>query len=81
MKNTESFGQAVKSNRIARGLTQEELAEICGLSEREIRNIEYGKTEPRLGAVLRLGAECGININKIAEEYSKGLKKEDVSMR
>jgi transcriptional regulator with XRE-family HTH domain len=41
---TSSFGAALRTHRVAAGLTQEDLAEQSGLSVRAIRNLEIGRT-------------------------------------
>ena len=49
-----SFAEQLRGHRLARGLTQEELAERAGLSERAISDLERGvKLAPRL-STLRL---------------------------
>jgi tetratricopeptide (TPR) repeat protein/transcriptional regulator with XRE-family HTH domain len=55
-----NFGEAVHRRRVAAGLTQEELAERCGLSVRAISNLERGKaTRPRRSTVSLLTAVLG----------------------
>jgi DNA-binding XRE family transcriptional regulator len=45
----ENFSAWVRSRRIAEMLTQEELAERCGLSVRTVRDVETGRNcTPRL---------------------------------
>lgn len=48
------FGQNVRAARLARGWTQEELAERSGLAPVQISRIERGKREIRLSSLLRL---------------------------
>ena len=38
------FGAALRTDRVRAGLTQEDLAELTGLSVRAIRNLEIGRT-------------------------------------
>ena len=46
---SENFAAWVRSRRIAEMLTQEELAERCGLSVRTVRDVETGRNcTPRL---------------------------------
>lgn len=48
------FGQRVKAARIAKGWTQERLADEAGLASVQVSRIERGVREVRLTTVLRL---------------------------
>ena len=48
------FGQAVREQRLARGWTQEQLAERADLHENYISRLETGNQEPGLLVVLKL---------------------------
>jgi transcriptional regulator with XRE-family HTH domain len=41
------LGPALRAARIAAGLSQADLAYLSGVSERQIRSIEYGRHRPR----------------------------------
>jgi transcriptional regulator with XRE-family HTH domain len=57
----DGFGALVLRQRIAAGLTQEELAELTGLSVRAIGDLERGRTsEPRRGSVELLRRALGL---------------------
>ena len=45
------FGQAVKESRIRRELTQQELADACGLDIGYVGGIERGQRNPTLGVI------------------------------
>jgi tetratricopeptide (TPR) repeat protein/DNA-binding XRE family transcriptional regulator len=51
---SERLGAAIRSRRVAAGLTQEELAERSGLTARTIRNIERGHSSRPYGRSLDL---------------------------
>ncbi|GAB3885899.1 hypothetical protein GCM10029964_049310 [Kibdelosporangium lantanae] len=60
-----SFGTVLTRLRRAAGLTQEELAEICGLSVRGVGNLERGERRPRrftvrllVDGLTRHGVDC-----------------------
>lgn len=48
------IGSRIKKARVAKGLTQERLAEIMNLSVGYIGMLEYGKRTPRLEIFLKL---------------------------
>lgn len=50
----ERFGQNVRSLRLARGWTQEDLAHEAGLAPVQVSRIERGRREIRLTTLLRL---------------------------
>ena len=57
LKPSLSFGEVLKRYRVASGLTQEELAELAGLSARSISDLERGlKQHPQ---AYTIGQEVG----------------------
>ncbi|MFL5962922.1 MAG: helix-turn-helix domain-containing protein [Gaiellaceae bacterium] len=54
MDAVEQFGANVRAARLARGWTQEDLAERTGLASVQISRIERGKREIRLTTLVRL---------------------------
>lgn len=54
----ETLGQRIKRLRIARDMTQPELAAAVGVDHATISRWETGKTEPRAGAMRRALAEA-----------------------
>lgn len=59
------FGKNVKIERIKKDLTQEQLAEIMGVSQNYIANIECGKANMSLGKILELSNYMNVNINQL----------------
>ncbi len=51
--------------RRARGLSQEELAEISGLSNRYIGKIERGDANPTLDILMRLATSVNVGLSEI----------------
>jgi transcriptional regulator with XRE-family HTH domain len=49
-----AFGANVRRERIARGLTQEKLAELMDVNSRTVQKIEAGKLNILLTTILRL---------------------------
>jgi predicted ATPase/DNA-binding XRE family transcriptional regulator len=68
-----TFGQLLRELRVAAALTQEELAEVAGLSPRAISDLERGErrsprhaTVRRLAAALRLAADVQTTLENAA---------------
>lgn len=55
-----TFGKAVRRERNNQGLTIEQLAELVDMSERQIQNIEKGKSNPKLSTIIAIvrALEC-----------------------
>lgn len=56
----QTFGEAVRRLRTARGLTQEKLAQAANLTTNYVSDIERGRTMVSLNTILKLsfGLEC-----------------------
>lgn len=60
-----AFGKAIKQERIKKGITQEELADRCGLDRTYISRIERGFKNPTLSVVWDV-ATIGLEISFLA---------------
>ena len=49
-----NIGQAIKELRMKQGMTQEQLAAKCGMSNSVISNWELGKAEPPKASIEKL---------------------------
>jgi transcriptional regulator with XRE-family HTH domain len=75
MKNN-VLASRIKNLRIRKGFSQEQLAEISGLSLRTIQRIENGETEPRGDSLIRLAAAFEVSPDEILDwevNEDKGL--------
>ena len=59
------FGKNVKIERIKKDLTQEQLAEIMGVSQNYVAYIECGKANMSLAKVLELANFLNVDIEKL----------------
>ena len=57
----------IREKRIEKRLAEETLAEICDISDREIRNIESGRVIPKFNTALKLATAFDINIGELGD--------------
>ncbi|MGH3655011.1 helix-turn-helix transcriptional regulator [Glutamicibacter sp.] len=62
MNSVTELGAELKRARRQNGLTQEQLAELAGISERTLRSIERGAGNPSIEAVLSVANVLGLRI-------------------
>lgn len=61
-------GERIREQRKRRGLTQERLAEVAELDRKHIGTIESGKTEPRIGTLVRIAGALDIRIEELVAD-------------
>ena len=59
------IGNSVKDNRLKKGITQAELAEMVGLARVSILSIEKGHHIPTIETALRLGKALGVSLEDL----------------
>ena len=64
------YGQAVRKIRLERGISQEELADRCGLHRTYISDIELGKRNLSLENIERIA----LSLNKTLPEFFKEVE-------
>lgn len=62
------FGRNVRTARLARGWTQEQLADETGLASVQISRIERGTREVRLTTLLRLLRALDLNPDRLLKD-------------
>lgn len=60
-------GESLRSARKKKGLSQLAVAHIINMSERELGNIENGRTEPEFNTLVTLCKVYGISIDVLVE--------------
>ena len=60
-----TFGEKLKSYRLAAGLTQEELANKCGMKKQSISRYEKSEREPNIRIASVLARELGISLESL----------------
>lgn len=57
-----AFGERVRELRLASGLTQDDLAERCGLFRTYLSRIETGRANPTLTMIHALASSLGVPV-------------------
>lgn len=58
-----NFNEHIRTLRINAGLSQRQLGEATGLSERGIQNYELGKRKPEFDALIKLADYFNVSID------------------
>lgn len=61
--SSKSLGAAIRTERKAQALTQEELAGLTGVGVRFVRELEAGKESCQLGRALQVAAALGLTLS------------------
>ena len=66
------FGRHLRELRLARGLTQAQVAERCGTMVPVISNLERGRTVPTLSTLLHLAVALGCSMCELVAIFDLG---------
>lgn len=75
MNRIQQFGEAVRSARLARGLTQEQLAEKANLHVNSISFVERGLSPPALDTICFIADALGLKVSELVIDMEMGSKK------
>jgi transcriptional regulator with XRE-family HTH domain len=70
-----AYGQAIRTLRTAKGISQERLAQLSGLDRTYVSGIERGERNPSLTNILKISGALGIDVSDLAlraEELMRG---------
>lgn len=70
-----SISENIKILRERFGITQKELAEIAGVSDKAVSTWELGTYEPRMGAIQKIADYFGVQKSNIIEDGGMDLIK------
>jgi transcriptional regulator with XRE-family HTH domain len=59
------FGKAIKELRLKEGMTQQQLADACGLDISYVGQIERGQRNPTLGVMQGLASVLGAKLSDL----------------
>jgi transcriptional regulator with XRE-family HTH domain len=61
----------LKLLRVARGLTQSQLADMIGVTQGTVSQWEKGMTHPRFGVIPRLATALGVSVDDIIGKIAR----------
>jgi transcriptional regulator with XRE-family HTH domain len=67
----ELFGTSLRETRKRRGLSQERLAELTGLSTNYVGEMERGLKAPGLPVIVRLARALDVGINELLQGFTE----------
>lgn len=67
------YGENLFRERLRAGLSQKQLAELVGLTQKHISQLESGNTDPRLAVAVALADALKIPIKKFGEKFLIGI--------
>lgn len=65
------YGQIVRELRLSKNISQEILADLCGLHRTYISDIELGKRNISLENIEKIAKALGISLTKLFERIEK----------
>lgn len=65
MKARHEIGNTVRRHRLMRDMTQNELAEMLGVTRQTVLSIEKGKYTPSIALALRLADVFGVSVETL----------------
>jgi len=63
-----ALGKALREYRLRKGLTQQEVADKCGLDISYVGGIERGQRNPTLGVIHGLASVLGVKVSDLLKD-------------
>lgn len=64
-----SIGKNIKEMRLARGWTQKQLGELCGMADSAIRRYEADRGNPTLSTLKKFADAFGVEISTLQNDF------------
>jgi len=75
MKILKTIGEKIKASRKAKGLSQEKLGELTGLSTNYIGQIERGQRQVAIDTLAQITEVLETDLGTIFEDFKTGVRK------
>lgn len=70
-KRQAMLGEQVRSRRLERGLSQEQLSEKAGLDRTYVSSLESGKRNPAFSTLIKLASALEVELAELVRERRK----------
>jgi len=77
-----AIGQRIKIARIKKDITQDQVAEITGLSNPHVSNVETGSTKPSLPTIIKIANALSVSVDELLCDniiHSKAIFEKELS--
>ena len=64
------FSKCASSRRAEKHMTQQQVAELAGISLRQYQDIEAGRGQPRLSTAVQIAAALDIDLNSLKNKVT-----------
>lgn len=65
IKHDLPIGKTIAQRRVAKGLSQKELAQISNVKQKYFNDIERGRKKPRIYMLVKIAKGLGVRINEL----------------
>lgn len=72
-----TVGESIRKVRIAKGMTQKQVADACGMADSAIRKYEYGQITPKYATLQRIASALGVAAHELVDDWNV-LDKEEL---
>ncbi len=76
-----NFGNKLTEYRIQKGLTQEELGKILGVSNKAVSKWENGSAMPRLDMMVKITSFFGVSIDEFIDNNAKSKSEQEMEQK
>jgi transcriptional regulator with XRE-family HTH domain len=66
-----TFAKRIKEARTSQGISQEKLAELCGLHRTYVSSVERGERNITVDNMERLASALGVDLRKLLKPYDE----------
>lgn len=74
--NSKALGLVISTERVKRGMTQEQLSSLAGISRSHLAALEYGQKSPTVDTLWRIAEALMIKPSRLMAIIEKSMEKD-----